>query len=240
VRVGAYGVGLGGLLLLGLLRCPVAFVLRVPCPGCGMTRATLRLLHGDLHGALAFHPLVPMLLPCAVLFFGVNTVMYIRHGDWGYVDRQMGRGITAVAGVMALLAIGVWLARFFGAFGGPVPVLWCWHEETPGAPALDELLLTLVGWVAGSGVAWLLLHVDRRRLDGYGRARMWNGATLAAAISGLFLPPMLALGAHVWVTRRPPWWRRLGLALLAVVVAGALTVLVGNLALWALGVSVPD
>ena len=29
----------------------------IPCPGCGTTRAMLRLLAGDLRGALAFNPL---------------------------------------------------------------------------------------------------------------------------------------------------------------------------------------
>lgn len=110
------------LLLLGLVPCPVALFLRVPCPGCGMTRATLRLLHGDLAGALAFHPLVLVALPCALLFFGVNTLVYLRTGTWGYVDRQMGKKITVIATLLMLLSLGVWISRFFGAFGGPVPV----------------------------------------------------------------------------------------------------------------------
>lgn len=37
--------------------CVVRFVTGVPCPGCGMTRAWLALLRGDLAAALAYHPM---------------------------------------------------------------------------------------------------------------------------------------------------------------------------------------
>jgi hypothetical protein len=92
----------------------------------------------------------------------------------------------------------------------------------------DEIIATLVVWVVGSSTTGLLLYLDRRRLDAFGKRRMWNGATMAAAVSGLFVPPPLAFGAHVWVTRRPPWWRRLLLSLLGVVVAFALTLVVSE------------
>jgi Protein of unknown function (DUF2752) len=35
-------------------------VLHLPCPFCGLTRATARLVQGDWRGALAYHPLVPL------------------------------------------------------------------------------------------------------------------------------------------------------------------------------------
>jgi hypothetical protein len=115
-------VGIGLAFGLGLARCPVALILRVPCPGCGLTRATLRLLHGDLHGALAFHPLVLLIVPALGFFFGTNTWMYLRTGRWGYLDGHFGRGFTFGALAVAGLSMAVWVARFFGAFGGPVPV----------------------------------------------------------------------------------------------------------------------
>src|SRR5687768_3108266 len=36
----------------------------LPCPGCGMTRATLRLSQGDLWESLRMHPLILVLAAC--------------------------------------------------------------------------------------------------------------------------------------------------------------------------------
>ena len=113
---------LGGLITLGLMPCPTALILRVPCPGCGMTRATMALLHGNLHESFRFHPLGLLILPVLVTVFGVNTLVYVRTGRWGFVERQMGRSVTVVAGAFLFIVFAVWFSRFFGAFGGPVPV----------------------------------------------------------------------------------------------------------------------
>ena len=64
--------GCGGIVLavyvLDIL-CPVRYVTGVPCPFCGMTRAWLAALRGDVAAALRFHPLFllgPPLLLAAV------------------------------------------------------------------------------------------------------------------------------------------------------------------------------
>jgi hypothetical protein len=121
-RLAAAAGAVAALLALGAPGCPVAFFLRVPCPGCGLTRASLRLLRGDLAGALAFHPLVPVVLPLALAFAGTNAFYYVTRGRWGFVDGLTGRAFTAAAAALVALMVGVWVARFFGAFGGPVPV----------------------------------------------------------------------------------------------------------------------
>ena len=41
--------------------CPVRRATGRPCPGCGATRSLVRLVHGDLRGAAAAHPLGPPL-----------------------------------------------------------------------------------------------------------------------------------------------------------------------------------
>lgn len=41
--------------------CVFHLVTGVDCPGCGMTRAFLRLSHGDISGAFDFHPFSPIL-----------------------------------------------------------------------------------------------------------------------------------------------------------------------------------
>ncbi len=42
--------------------CPLHEGLGLPCPGCGLSRATASLLRGDWPGALAIHPFAPLVL----------------------------------------------------------------------------------------------------------------------------------------------------------------------------------
>jgi hypothetical protein len=105
--------------------CPIAGSLGVPCPGCGLTRATLALLHGDWQGALRFHPLVWLLLPVFAGFVGIASWEMLRDTDRSRSASRInwtGRGTTTVALALLVLTFGVWLARFAGYFGGPVPV----------------------------------------------------------------------------------------------------------------------
>jgi hypothetical protein len=98
--------------------CPSAALAHVPCPGCGLTRATKALLHADLAGAMAFNPLAPVVSPLLVLAAAYAIYAYVVRGR---VDAdRWGAGPLLVV-VMAALTI-VWGARWFGYFGGPVPV----------------------------------------------------------------------------------------------------------------------
>jgi|SRR6187431_2176355 len=115
-----------GIVVFQLPFCPLASVLGVPCPGCGLTRATLALSHGDLKRALDLHPLVLVLAP---LFIGAVTsaaVGYVRgpRPRDARPARQWltSRAMTALATALMLATLGVWGARFFGYFGGPVAV----------------------------------------------------------------------------------------------------------------------
>jgi hypothetical protein len=47
--------------------CPFIHALGVPCPGCGLTRATLLLLRGDWRASLSFHAFAPLLVLALVL-----------------------------------------------------------------------------------------------------------------------------------------------------------------------------
>jgi hypothetical protein len=40
----------------GVIVCPSKLIYNVPCPGCGITRATLKFLHLDIMGALVLNP----------------------------------------------------------------------------------------------------------------------------------------------------------------------------------------
>ena len=60
--------------------CPAVLITGLPCPGCGMTRALIRLLHLDFAGAWQMHPFVYSFYD----FYSVvrNTKIYI--GNFWY------------------------------------------------------------------------------------------------------------------------------------------------------------
>jgi hypothetical protein len=111
---------LGGAVLLSPVKlCFMANALHVPCPGCGMTRATLALLRGDLALALALHPLSPVIAPVTIGLFVTQALSYVRTGE-PFGTRRVPRTLERLAAFLVMLLFGVWLARFFGCFGGPV------------------------------------------------------------------------------------------------------------------------
>jgi hypothetical protein len=129
VRVLRTGMALAVVALVAMLAyakalpCIFAKVFRVPCPGCGSTRAVLALLRGDLHDVVRhnpFGPLVAVLLAC----FAVEVIASVaHHGDLREAGKgPIGRVVSRLFVVVAVLQTVFWVARFFGAFGGPVPV----------------------------------------------------------------------------------------------------------------------
>jgi Protein of unknown function (DUF2752) len=105
--------------------CPMASSFGIPCPGCGLTRATLALFHGDLRAALHFHPLVWLLAPLFIGFVGSAVVDLLRDPTRPRrtpLIRWNNRWLSIATLCVLVLMLGVWLARFAGYFGGPVPV----------------------------------------------------------------------------------------------------------------------
>lgn len=122
----ATGIGLAAaawVLASARVPCGFARVFHVPCPGCGSTRAMLALAHGDLAGLLRHNPLAPMmtlfvvLLSVQALGSVLATGTFARVGD-GRVGLVVSRGVLLVGA----LQVVIWVARFAGLFGGPVPV----------------------------------------------------------------------------------------------------------------------
>jgi hypothetical protein len=72
-REGLIMVGAGvlhfGLSLAGLpaWSCPILAATGVPCPGCGLTRATMELLHGDFASSFHTHAFAPIFLLALLL-----------------------------------------------------------------------------------------------------------------------------------------------------------------------------
>jgi hypothetical protein len=106
----------------------MAGVLGIPCPGCGLTRATLALARGDLRGALALHPLAPLIAPLFIAAIARAALGYVRGprpSATSSASRKpwlASRTVTVLALLLLLATLGVWGARFLGYFGGPAPV----------------------------------------------------------------------------------------------------------------------
>ena len=49
--------------------CPIHALTGYNCPGCGATRATHALLHGDVAAAFAFNPLYVVAIPCVAAWY---------------------------------------------------------------------------------------------------------------------------------------------------------------------------
>lgn len=114
-------VPLVGAILVEAPLCPTAAMFGFPCPGCGLTRATLAALQGHFAEAFHLHPLFFFVTP---LYLGVIASLgysYVRG-----IGRTTSKRWSVIVSTLALIAfallLGVWAARFFGAFGGPVPV----------------------------------------------------------------------------------------------------------------------
>jgi hypothetical protein len=117
-----FGV-IGAILYAKGMPCVFAHLFHVPCPGCGSTRAVLALLSGDLHGMLVYNPLGP----AAALLIGILAAQALAsvvvHGDLrGAGQGRLGQVVKVCVLVVAVAEVVVWIARFFGALGGPVPV----------------------------------------------------------------------------------------------------------------------
>ena len=103
---------------LGIPICPVRIFYGKPCPGCGLTRAAFALAHGDLSHASELNPLAIVVVPIALAMIVFAIASYLRDGR-----TRMNHPLAIAVGALSLTALYVvWMMRWFGAFGGPVPV----------------------------------------------------------------------------------------------------------------------
>jgi hypothetical protein len=112
-----------GLLYARAVPCMFARVVHRPCPGCGSARAVVALLDGDLDGVFANNPFGP----AVALLLGVLALQAVvsmaRYGDFRDAGAgRVGRALKVLFLVIAAGELALWIARFFGAFGGPVRV----------------------------------------------------------------------------------------------------------------------
>jgi len=108
---------LGLLIAFDLPVCPSRIVLGIPCPGCGLTRATEAMFVGNFAVMLRMHPLAPIIAPVAVFSIGRTIAVSAGFLGTGSLD-PLGRIPSWVWGIVGIVLIGLWVARMFGLFGG--------------------------------------------------------------------------------------------------------------------------
>ena len=100
------GVALAASLLLDFSLCLFYHTTGLPCPSCGMTRAFIRLLTGDVGGAFQYHP----------LFFTVPLIPLLMSKKLPKKPRTL--AIT----FLILLYLAVWIVRLILFFPHTSPM----------------------------------------------------------------------------------------------------------------------
>lgn len=92
--------------------CPMVVITGLPCPGCGLTRAGIRLLRLDFAGAFRIHPFIyPIVMYLGI--FGWNR--YIR-------KRRAGTGLKVLLGVIIILMLLFYVWRMLRYFPDEPPM----------------------------------------------------------------------------------------------------------------------
>lgn len=94
-----------------LLICPFKWITGIPCPGCGMTRACLHFLSGNIEESFYYHPLF-WLVP---IIFGV--VLFQKYPLVAKIYRSPFFWRSAL-----FLIIGVYVYRMAAFFPTQVPM----------------------------------------------------------------------------------------------------------------------
>jgi hypothetical protein len=119
--LGAWGIGALPT-ALGWQKCVVATLLHRPCPGCGMTRAMQLLAAGHVQASLRMHPLaVPVLLAGSIFVASTVWTTFRTGSPVTVYASRVGRVAIGLLAVVYVAAVLLWILRWFGFFGGPVP-----------------------------------------------------------------------------------------------------------------------
>lgn len=125
-RAALFALALGaGALLLSSARVPCGFasIFHTPCPGCGSTRAMLALASADLPSFFHYNPFAPFMTLLVVVLAVQAFASLLTTGTFrGVGEGAVGTLVSRSALVIATLQFVVWVARFAGFLGGPVPV----------------------------------------------------------------------------------------------------------------------
>ena len=84
--------------------CLFRLVTGLDCPGCGVTRMCIALLHLDFVTAAQSNGMVLFLLPVFLIIFLKNAVRYVRDGSYHLGKAE---NIFLVAAIVLLLGFGI-------------------------------------------------------------------------------------------------------------------------------------
>lgn len=80
-------------------------------------------MHGDVRGVFQYNPLGPVAALFIAILGAQAIVSVFVHGDFRDAgEKRLGYIVKRGIIVVAALEIVLWVARFFGVLGGPVPV----------------------------------------------------------------------------------------------------------------------
>jgi uncharacterized protein DUF2752 len=100
------------------------------CPGCGLTRSVIALLHGDVGGSLRAHPLGAIVFVLGLALWGTALYSWARRGR--FVSWIGARTPTWAFAAFFAVYVAVYVMRLAGLLGGTV--------DPPGPGLLTALL----------------------------------------------------------------------------------------------------
>jgi len=87
-----------------------------------LSRASRALLAGHWGEAFHLHPLVYLILPTLGVYVAGQAFSYVVSRQTWVHRAVNSQWLERAMIVLMALALALWISRFFGAFGGPVPV----------------------------------------------------------------------------------------------------------------------
>lgn len=92
-----------------LSTCAVFHMLKVNCPGCGLTRAIVALVHGELMDSVAFNPM-------GIVFGIVFLCLWVRIVLFEYILRRPAKALLTPKGIKIIsfaFVAGLFIQWFF-------------------------------------------------------------------------------------------------------------------------------